>query len=132
MSPTRPNASRSSGGKPVPLLMRGSPNTCRPRRRVYQAPPSPCHEVCMVAPYDSRVNAERVIVVVRPRTILLVVALALLALAFLVVADAAWRVAERVVVAGVLACLLRPLPLRFARRMPLGIAAALTVLLVLV
>jgi predicted PurR-regulated permease PerM len=87
----------------------------------------------MVAPYDSRVNAaERVIVVIRPRTILLVVALVLLALGFLVVADAASQVAERVVAAGVLACLLRPLTLRFARRMPLGIAAALTVLLVLV
>jgi predicted PurR-regulated permease PerM len=77
------------------------------------------------------VSAERVIVVVRPRTILLVVALALLALGFLVVANAASQVAERVVAAGVLACLLRPLTLRFARRMPLGIAAALTVLLVL-
>jgi predicted PurR-regulated permease PerM len=86
----------------------------------------------MSAPYDSRVNAERVIVVIRPRTVLLVVALALLALGFLVVADAASQVAERVVAAGVLASLLRPLTLRFARRMPLGIAAALTVLLVLV
>ena len=76
-------------------------------------------------------NAERVIVVIRPRTILLVVALALLALGFLVVVDAAATVAERVVVAGVLACLLRPLTLRFARRMPLGIAAALTVSVVL-
>src|SRR6266550_1990988 len=131
MSPTRPNASRSSGGKPVPLLIRGSPNTCRPRRRVYQAPPSPCHEVCMTAPYDSQVTEERVIVVVRPRAILLVVALALLALGFLVVADAASQVAERVLVAGVLASLVRPLTLRFARRMPLGIAAALTVTVVL-
>ena len=34
-------------------------------------------------------------------------------------------------VAGVLASLLRPLTLRFARRMPLGIAAALTVTVVL-
>src|SRR6266568_9382266 len=100
MSPTRPSASRSSGVKPVPLLIRGSPNTCRPRSRVYQAPPSPCHEVCMSAPYDSRVNTERVIVVIRPRTILLVVALALLALGFLAVVDAAATVAERVVVAG--------------------------------
>src|SRR5256885_7115472 len=41
-------------------------------------------------------------------------------------------VAERVLVAAVLACLLRPLTLRLARRMPLGLAAALTVLLVLV
>ncbi len=71
------------------------------------------------------------IVVVRPRAILLVVALALLALGFLVVADAASQVAERVVVAGVLASLVRPLTLRFARRMPLGIAAALTVTVVL-
>jgi predicted PurR-regulated permease PerM len=85
----------------------------------------------MTAPYDSRVNAERVIVVVRPRTILFVVALALLALGFLVVVDAASTVAERVVVAGVLACLLRPLTLRFACRMPLGVAAALTVSVVL-
>jgi predicted PurR-regulated permease PerM len=76
------------------------------------------------------VNAERVIVVVRPRAILLVVALALLALGFLVVVDAASHVAERVVVAGVLACLLRPLTLRLARHMPLGLAAVLTVLLV--
>jgi len=73
-----------------------------------------------------------VIVHVRPRAILLVVALALLALGFLVVANAAQEVAERVVVAGVLACLLRPVTLRFARRMPLGLAAALTVLLVLI
>ncbi len=71
------------------------------------------------------------IVVVRPRAILLVVALALLALGFLVVADAASQVAERVLVAGVLASLVRPLTLRFARRMPLGIAAALTVTVVL-
>src|SRR5256885_13166889 len=41
-------------------------------------------------------------------------------------------VAERVLVAAVLACLLRPLTLRLARRMPLGLAAALTVLLVLI
>ncbi|HYT38427.1 MAG TPA: AI-2E family transporter [Acidimicrobiia bacterium] len=85
----------------------------------------------MTAPYDSQVTEERVIVVVRPRAILLVVALALLALGFLVVADAASQVAERVVVAGVLASLVRPLTLRFARRMPLGIAAALTVTVVL-
>src|SRR5581483_6565812 len=51
---------------------------------------------------------------------------------FLVVADAASMVAERVLVAGVLACLLRPLTLRLARRMPLGLAAALTVLVVLI
>jgi predicted PurR-regulated permease PerM len=78
------------------------------------------------------VTEERVVVHVRPRAILLVVGLALLALAFLVVADAAQHVAERLAVAGVLACLLRPLTLRFARRMPLGLAAVLTVLLVLV
>ena len=71
-------------------------------------------------------------IVVRPRTILLTVALALLAMGFLVVADAASMVAERVLVAGVLACLLRPLTLRLARRMPLGLAAALTVLVVLI
>src|SRR5687767_10861748 len=131
MSPTRPSASRSSGAKPVPLLIRGSPNTCRPRSRVCQAPPS-CHEVCTAAPYDSRVATERVIVVVRPRAILLVVGLALLALAFLVMLDAAAEVVQRVVVAGVLACLLRPLTLRLARRMPLGVAAVLTVGVVLV
>jgi putative heme transporter len=78
------------------------------------------------------VNAERVIIVVRPRAILLVVALVLLALGFLVVADAASEVAQRVVVAGVLACLLRPLTLRLARRMPLGVAAAITVSVVLI
>jgi predicted PurR-regulated permease PerM len=78
-----------------------------------------------------KVREERVIVHVRPRAILLVVGLALLALAFLVVADAAQHVAERVLVAGVAACLLRPLTLRFARRMPLGLAAVLTVTLVL-
>lgn len=77
-------------------------------------------------------NAERVIIVVRPRAILLVVALVLLALAFLVVADAASEVAQRVAVAGVLACLLRPLTLRLARRMPLGVAAAITVGVVLI
>lgn len=71
-------------------------------------------------------------IVVRPRAILLTVALALLALGFLVVADAASMVAERVLVAGVLACLLRPLTLRLARRMPLGLAAAVTVLVVLI
>ncbi|HEV3364113.1 MAG TPA: AI-2E family transporter, partial [Acidimicrobiia bacterium] len=71
-------------------------------------------------------NAERVIVVVRPRAILLVVTLVLMALGFLVVADAASDVAQRVLVAGVLACLLRPLTLRLARRMPLGAAAVLT------
>ena len=76
--------------------------------------------------------AERVIVVVRPRAILLVVGLVLLALGFLVVADAASEVAQRVAVAGVLACLLRPFTLRLARRMPLGVAAALTVGAVLV
>ncbi|HZQ79343.1 MAG TPA: AI-2E family transporter [Acidimicrobiia bacterium] len=74
---------------------------------------------------------ERVVVHVRPRAILLVVGLALLALGFLVVADAAQHVAERVLVAGVAACLLRPLTLRLARRMPLGLAAVLTVVLVL-
>jgi predicted PurR-regulated permease PerM len=78
------------------------------------------------------VTAERVIVVVRPRAILLVVALTLLAMAFLVVADAASEVAQRVLVAGVLACLLRPLTLRLARRMPLGVAAVLTVGVVLI
>ena len=72
------------------------------------------------------------IVVVRPRTILLAVALALLALGALVILDSASQVVERVVVAGTLAALLRPLTLRFARRMPLGIAAALTVLVVIV
>jgi predicted PurR-regulated permease PerM len=86
----------------------------------------------MAAPYDSRVNAERVVVVVRPRTILLVVALALLALGGLVVVNSASQVLERVVVAGTLAALLRPLTLRFARRMPLGLAAALTVLVVVI
>lgn len=74
---------------------------------------------------------ERVIVVVRPRAILLVVGLSLLALAFLVMLDAAAEVVQRVVVAGVLACLLRPLTLRLARRMPLGVAAVLTVGVVL-
>jgi predicted PurR-regulated permease PerM len=78
------------------------------------------------------VNAERVIIVVRPRAILLVVALVLLALGFLVVADAASEVAQRVMVAGVLACLLRPLTLRLARHMPLGVAAVLTVGVVLI
>lgn len=72
------------------------------------------------------------IVVVRPRAILLVVGLALLALAFLVMLDAAAEVIQRVMVAGVLACLLRPLTLRLARRMPLGAAAVLTVGLVLI
>ncbi|HYH50072.1 MAG TPA: AI-2E family transporter [Acidimicrobiia bacterium] len=72
-------------------------------------------------------DAERVIVVVRPRAILLVVTLVLVALGFLVVAEAASEVAQRVLVAGVLACLLRPLTLRLARRMPLGVAAILTV-----
>ncbi|HVW32983.1 MAG TPA: AI-2E family transporter, partial [Acidimicrobiia bacterium] len=81
---------------------------------------------------DERVSDERVVIVVRPRAILLVVALALLALGFLVVLDSASQVAERVVVAGVLACLLRPLTLRFARRMPLGLAAAVTVAVVLI
>lgn len=76
--------------------------------------------------------AERVILVVRPRAILLVVGLILLALGFLVVAEAASEVAQRVAVAGVLACLLRPFTLRLARRMPLGVAAALTVGVVLV
>ena len=76
--------------------------------------------------------AERVIVVVRPRAILLVVGLILFALALLVVADAASEVAQRVAVAGVLACLLRPFTLRLARMMPLGVAAALTVGVVLV
>ena len=71
------------------------------------------------------------IVVVRPRAILLVVSLVLAALGFLVIADAASEVAQRVTVAGVLACLLRPLTLRLARRMPLGVAAALTVGVVL-
>ena len=74
---------------------------------------------------------ERVIVVVRPRSILLVVGLSLLALAFLVMLDAAAEVIQRVLVAGVLACLLRPLTLRLARRMPLGAAAVLTVGVVL-
>lgn len=74
---------------------------------------------------------ERVIVVVRPRAILLVVGLSLLALAFLVMLDAAAEVLQRVLVAGVLACLLRPLTLRLARRMPLGVAAVLTVGVVL-
>src|SRR5437763_13621103 len=102
MRPVSSRASRSSGGKPVPLLMRGSPNTCRPRSRVCQAP-SCCHAMRMTALYDSWVNAERVIVVVRPRAILLVVTLVLVALGFLVVADAASEVAQRVAVAGVLA-----------------------------
>src|SRR5918998_1942905 len=122
MSPTRPRASRSCGEKPVPLLIRGSLITCRPRRRVSHSPPC-CHEVRIGALYDSQVNAERVIIVVRPRAILLVVTLVLAALGFLVVADAASDVAQRVLVAGVLACLLRPLTLRLARRMPLGAAA---------
>jgi predicted PurR-regulated permease PerM len=78
------------------------------------------------------VNAERVVIVVRPRAILLVVVLVLLALGFLVMADAASEVAQRVVVAAVLACLLRPLTARLARRMPLGIAALLTVGMVLI
>ena len=77
-------------------------------------------------------NAERVVIVVRPRAILLVVSLVLVALGFLVVADAASEVAQRVVVAGVLACLLRPLTVRLARFMPLGVAALLIVGLVLV
>jgi predicted PurR-regulated permease PerM len=81
--------------------------------------------------YHLKVREERLIVHVRPRAILLVVGLALLALGFLVVADAAQHVAERVLVAAVLACLLRPLTLRFARRMPLGLAAVLTVTVVL-
>lgn len=72
------------------------------------------------------------IVVVRPRAILLVVGLALLALAFLVMLEAAAEVVQRVLVAGVLACLLRPLTLRLARRMPLGVATVLTVGVVLV
>ena len=71
------------------------------------------------------------LVVVRPRAILLVVGLSLLALAFLVMLDAAAEVLQRVLVAGVLACLLRPLTLRLARRMPLGAAAVLTVGVVL-
>jgi predicted PurR-regulated permease PerM len=78
------------------------------------------------------VNAERVIVVVRPRAILLVVTLVLLALGFLVVAEAASEVAQRVIVAGVLACLLRPLTVRLARHMPLGIATLIIVGLVLI
>src|SRR5688500_17831412 len=45
--------------------------------------------------------------------------------------DAAAEVVQRVLVAGVLACLLRPLTLRLARRMPLGVAAVLTVGVVL-
>jgi predicted PurR-regulated permease PerM len=77
------------------------------------------------------VTSERVLVVVRPRAILLVVGLALSALAFLVMLDAAAEVIQRVVVAGVLACLLRPLTLRLARRLPLGVAAVLTVGVVL-
>lgn len=77
-------------------------------------------------------NAERVIVVVRPRAILLVVTLVLLALVFLVVADAASEVAQRVMVAGVLACLLRPLTVRLARYMPLGVATLIIVSLVLI
>lgn len=72
------------------------------------------------------------IVVVRPRAILLVVGLALVALAFLVMLDAAAEVVQRVLVAGVLACLLRPLTLRLARRLPLGVAAVLTVGVVLI
>jgi predicted PurR-regulated permease PerM len=86
----------------------------------------------MAALYDSQVSAERVIIVVRPRAILLVVGLVMGALGILVVADAASEVAQRVVVAGVLACLLRPLTLRLARRMPLGAAAAITVGVVLI
>jgi predicted PurR-regulated permease PerM len=78
------------------------------------------------------VATERVVVVVRPRAILLVVGLALMALAALVMLDAAAEVVQRVLVAGVLACLLRPLTLRLARRMPLGVAAALTVGVVLI
>jgi predicted PurR-regulated permease PerM len=78
------------------------------------------------------VSAERVIIVVRPRAILLVVAVVLMALGLLVMADAASEVAQRVVVAGVLACMLRPLTLRLAERMPLGAAAVLTVGVVLV
>jgi len=78
------------------------------------------------------VNAERVVIVVRPRAILLVVSLVLVAMGFLVVAEAASEVAQRVVVAGVLACLLRPLTLRLARFMPLGVAALIIVGLVLV
>lgn len=77
-------------------------------------------------------NAERVIIVVRPRAILLVVTLVLLALVFLVVADAASEVAQRVMVAGVLACLLRPLTVRLARHMPLGVATLIIVSLVLI
>jgi predicted PurR-regulated permease PerM len=77
------------------------------------------------------VNAERVIIVVRPRAILLVVTLVLVAMGFLVLADAASEVAQRVLVAGVLACLVRPLTVRLARRLPLGIAAVLTVGMVL-
>ncbi|MEW6472072.1 MAG: AI-2E family transporter [Actinomycetota bacterium] len=76
-------------------------------------------------------NAERVIIVVRPRAILLVVTLVLMALGILVLADAASEVAQRVVVAGVLASLLRPLALRLARHMPLGVAAVLIVGMVL-
>ena len=76
-------------------------------------------------------TADRVIVVVRPRAILLVVALVLAALGFLVVAEAASEVTQRVVVAGVLACLLRPLTQRLAHRMPVGAAAVLTVGVVL-
>jgi predicted PurR-regulated permease PerM len=78
------------------------------------------------------VSEERLIIVVRPRAILLTVALALVAMGFLVLTEAASHVAERVLVAGVLACLLRPLTLRLARRMPLGLAAALTVVVVLI
>src|SRR5687767_13774556 len=130
MSPTRPSAFRSSGVKPVPLLIRGSPNTGRARSRVCQARPS-CHEVCTAAPYDSQVASERVIVVVRPRAILLVVGLAILALAFLVMLDAAAEVVQRVMMACVLACLLRPLPSRLSRRLPLAVAAVLTVGVVL-
>jgi predicted PurR-regulated permease PerM len=78
------------------------------------------------------VATERVIVVVRPRAILLVIGLALLALAFLVMLDAAAEVVQRVLVAGVLACLLRPLTLRLSRRLPLGVAAVLTVGVVLI
>src|SRR5207244_3312544 len=84
------------------------------------------------APYDSGVTDERVIIVVRPRAILLTVALALLAMGFLVVPEAAAVVSARLLVAVVLACLLRPLTLRLARRMPLRLAAALTLLLVLI
>jgi predicted PurR-regulated permease PerM len=55
----------------------------------------------------------------------------LVALGILVVAEAASEVTQRVVVAGVLACLLRPLTLRLARWMPHGVATLLTVGVVL-